>query len=183
MHREIMLSATYQLSTDLDEKNLAKDPANRLLWRANLAQRLDAEALRDSLLAVSGELDDSMGGPPVPFGDSELPPDGLCARSARTKPDAELALFDFPNPNATSEQRLVTVGPMQRLYFMNNGFVAKQAKALAERLAVQKSDDAARIQRAYQAAVRARAEGIGSAARDGFLRTRNAHGRSICKCC
>jgi hypothetical protein len=67
----------------------------------------------------------------------------------RTKPDAELALFDFPNPNATSEQRLVTVGPMQRLYFMNNGFVAKQAKALADRLAGEKSD-AARIAQAYK---------------------------------
>ena len=60
-----------------------------------------------------------------------------------------LALFDFPNPNATSEQRLVTVGPMQRLYFMNNGFVAKQAKALADRLASE-NDDAARINRAYK---------------------------------
>ena len=78
MHREIMLSATYQLSTDVDEKNLAQDPANHLLWRANLQQRLDAEALRDSLLAVSGELDPSMGGPPVPLGETNLPADGVC---------------------------------------------------------------------------------------------------------
>jgi hypothetical protein len=148
MHREIMLSETYQLSTDIDEKNLAQDPANRLLWRANLQQRLDAEALRDALLAVSGELDPSIGGPPVPLGDTNRRRT-VYAAIGRTKPDAELALFDFPNPNATSEQRLVTVGPMQRLYFMNNGFVAKQAKALADRLAGEKSD-AARIQRAYR---------------------------------
>ena len=68
MHREIMLSETYQLSTDNDEKNFAKDPANRLLWRANLQQRLDVEALRDSLLAVSGDLDLSIGGPSIPLG-------------------------------------------------------------------------------------------------------------------
>ncbi len=135
MHREIMLSATYQLSTDIDEKNLAQDPANRLLWRANLRAAAGCRSVARSLLAVSGNLDLSMGGPSIPLGDDESSTDGLCGWLARTKPDAELALFDFPNPNATSEQRLVTVGPMQRLYFMNNGFVAKQAKALADRLA------------------------------------------------
>jgi hypothetical protein len=148
MHREIMLSATYQLSTDIDEKNLAADPANHLLWRANLQQRLDAEALRDSLLAVSGQLDSSIGGPPAPLGETNRRRT-VYVSIGRTKPDAELALFDFPNPNATSEQRLVTVGPMQRLYFMNNGFVATQAEALAKRLADEESD-AARIQRAYR---------------------------------
>ena len=45
-----------------------------------------------------------------------------------------MAMFDFPDPNATSEQRTVTVGPLQRLYFMNSKFVAAQAKALAERV-------------------------------------------------
>ena len=45
-----------------------------------------------------------------------------------------MALFDFPDPNATSEQRIVTVGPMQRLYFMNSTFIARQSKALAERV-------------------------------------------------
>ena len=135
MHREIMLSADVSIEHGRRTKqNFAQDPANRLLWRANLQQRLDAEALRDSLLAVSGELDLSMGGPSIPLGD-ENRRRTVYALIGRTKPDAELALFDFPNPNATSEQRMVTVGPMQRLYFMNNGFVAKQAKALADRLA------------------------------------------------
>ena len=46
-----------------------------------------------------------------------------------------MALFDFPDPNASSEQRIVTVGPMQRLFFMNSPFVAAQAKVLGERLA------------------------------------------------
>nr|MDQ2899750.1 DUF1553 domain-containing protein [Acidobacteriota bacterium] len=149
MHREIMLSATYQLSTDRDEIAAARDPANRLLWRANLRPRLDIEALRDSLLAVSGQLDLKVGGPPAPLDDKN------CRRTlygliGRTKLDPTLALFDFPNPNASSEQRMITLGPMQRLYFMNNSFVGLQAKALANRLAAKDSDDRARIARAYR---------------------------------
>jgi hypothetical protein len=148
MHRKLMLSETYQLSTDTDEANLAKDPGNRWLWRANLQQRLDVEALRDSLLAVSGELDRSIGGPSVALGEANRRRT-LYALVGRTKPDAEMALFDFPNPNATSEQRMVTVGPMQRLYFMNNEFVGNRAKALAERTA-KAGDTAARITVAYR---------------------------------
>ena len=136
------------MSTDTDEANLAKDPGNRWLWRANLQQRLDAEALRDSLLAVSGELDTKIGGPPVAPGESNRRRT-LYALIGRTKPDAEMALFDFPNPNGTSEQRMVTVGPMQRLYFMNNEFVGNRAKALAERIATA-GDTAARITLAYR---------------------------------
>jgi hypothetical protein len=149
MHREIMLSATYQLSTEQDERNVAQDPANLLLWRANLQQRLDVEALRDSLLAVSGKLDLTVGGPPVDLCDTNSRRT-IYATISRTKLDPMLTLFDYPNPNATSEQRMATVGPMQRLYFMNNSFVAIQAKALAERLAKAGEDDAARIRYAYR---------------------------------
>ena len=63
-----------------------------------------------------------------------------------------LALFDFPNPNNTSEQRSVTLGPMQRLYFMNNEFVASQAAAFAGRLAQATADDGGRIREAYRLA-------------------------------
>jgi hypothetical protein len=69
MHREIILSATYALSADQSKKDFAIDPENRLLWRTNM-QRLDAEALRDSLLFVTGELDLTAGGPPQKLGDS-----------------------------------------------------------------------------------------------------------------
>jgi hypothetical protein len=149
MHREIMLSATYQLSTETNETAAAQDPANRLLWRANLRPRLDVEALRDALLAVSGKLDPKIGGAPAALDDKN------CRRTiygqiSRTKLDSTLALFDFPNPNATSEQRMVTLGPMQRLYFMNNSFVGLQAKALAEQLAAKEPDDGARITQAYR---------------------------------
>ena len=72
LHREIMLSATYRLSADQSAKNMGIDPENRLLWRANI-QRLDAEALRDSLLSVSGELNLEAGGPPQKLNDGEQP--------------------------------------------------------------------------------------------------------------
>src|SRR5205814_949810 len=65
----------------------------------------------------------------------------------RRKLDGVLALFDFPIPNNTSEQRLMTNVPLQRLFFMNGGLVAEQAKALAARL---KGDDTARVQEAYR---------------------------------
>src|SRR6185295_16123335 len=64
MHREIALSATYALSAGFSEQNSAIDPDNRLLWRAN-RRKLDAEALRDSLLLVSGNLDLTAGGEPM----------------------------------------------------------------------------------------------------------------------
>jgi mono/diheme cytochrome c family protein len=129
MHREMMLSKTYQLSSDA-----TKDRDNRLLWRANVRERLDAEALRDSILAVAGTLDLTIGGAPKPLSDS-FTRRALYATVSRSKPDRTMALFDFPDPNASSEQRIVTVGPMQRLFFMNSPFVAAQAKALGTRLA------------------------------------------------
>jgi hypothetical protein len=105
--------------------------------------------LRDSLLSVSGNLDCSIGGPPVPFGEKNFRRT-VYALIGRTKPDPVMALFDFPNPNGTSEQRMVTVGPMQRLYLMNNGFVTAQARATAERVGIAGSDEDARIRRAYE---------------------------------
>ena len=68
LHREIVLSATYQLSAQYSEINFAQDPDNRLLWRFN-RRRLDAEALRDSLLFASGNLDLMVGGPSVELTD------------------------------------------------------------------------------------------------------------------
>jgi hypothetical protein len=147
LHREILLSATYQLSADHNEANFAKDPENRLLWRANLWQRIDAEELRDSLLAVAGELDLSMYGPASPLTETNRRR-AIYGYVGRTKPDSMLALFDFPNPNNMSEQRTITVGPLQRLYFLNNDFVLERAKALAERL--EGDSDERKIMQAYR---------------------------------
>jgi len=129
LHREMMLSKTYQLSSEA-----TVDRDNRLWWRANIRERLDAEALRDSIFAVAGTLDLTMGGAPKPLTDS-FQRRALYATVSRSKPDRTMALFDFPDPNASSEQRIVTVGPMQRLFFLNSPFVAAQAKVLGARMA------------------------------------------------
>ena len=145
MHREIMLSNVYALSADNSARNYAADPENRLVWRAN-RHRLDAEALRDSLLFVSGALDLKPGGPAERLTD-ENKRRTVYGFVSRRKLDRMLALFDFPSPNNTSEQRLITNVPLQRLFFMNSSLVADQAKALAARL---KGDDTQRIHEAYR---------------------------------
>ena len=150
LHREIMLSSTYALSTERVAKNFEKDPDNRFHWRANLVQRLDAESLRDSILAVSGSLEPKIGGEPVKLA-GENHRRTVYALISRVNPDRTLAVFDFPDPNNTSEQRAVTLGPLQRLYFLNSAFVSQQSQALARRIEKEAGpDDKARIQRAYR---------------------------------
>ncbi|MBI3667970.1 MAG: PSD1 domain-containing protein [Acidobacteria bacterium] len=146
MHREIMLSAAYALSAESSAENYAVDPENRLLWRSN-RRRLDAEALRDSLLFVSGNLELSVAGPPVRFGD-ENRRRAVYGYVSRIKPDGLLSLFDFPNPNTTSERRIDTNVPLQRLFFLNSSLIQKQAEALAKRL--QTDSDAGKIRKAYR---------------------------------
>jgi len=147
LHREIMLSAVYQLSSDFVEANNNKDGGNRFYWRAN-RRRLDAEQLRDSILLVAGRLDTKIGGPSTP-----LAPDfkrrTLYGKVSRYKMDEYLQLFDFPSPNLTSEKRFTTTVPLQRLFFMNSEFVQQQAEHLARRLDSE-PDNAARVQKAYQ---------------------------------
>ena len=138
LHREIMLTAAYGLSTENSERNYADDPDNRLLWRFN-RRRLDAESLRDSLLCVSGKLDLKEGGPAVRL-DKENNRRTVYAYISRRQLDPMLALFDFPNPNSTSEQRMETTVPLQKLFFMNSPFVMEQSKALASR-AIASTDD------------------------------------------
>jgi hypothetical protein len=149
LHRDILLSAAYQMSSQYSAKGYQADAENRLLWRANLLPRLDAESLRDSLLAVAGKLDLSVGGPPAPL-DQANHRRTVYGYIGRTHPDPMLALFDFPDPNNTSEHRLVTGGPMQRLFFLNSSFVAAEAKSLCERLNDgSDAGDASKIKKAY----------------------------------
>jgi hypothetical protein len=145
LHREILLSAVYALSSEDVAANDGVDPDNRMLWRANW-QRMDAEKLRDSLLFVAGNLDLTAGGPPVKFDDQNRRR-AVYGFVSRRKLDSMLALFDFPNPNNTSEQRVVTNVPLQRLFLMNSSFVETQAAGLAKRLSGQ---DAERVRQAYR---------------------------------
>ncbi|MEZ5403437.1 MAG: PSD1 and planctomycete cytochrome C domain-containing protein [Bryobacteraceae bacterium] len=131
--REIVLSDTYQRSGAANEQAMEADPANKLYWRHS-RRRLDAEALRDSVLAATGGLDLTVGGP-----SEELGPDmrrrTVYARISRFRLNPALELFDFPSPAISSEKRNVTHVPLQRLYFLNNEFVMRQAEALARSLA------------------------------------------------
>jgi hypothetical protein len=126
-----MLSSTYQLASDNNVANFAVDPDNRLLWRAN-RQRLDAEAMRDELLSVAGELDTSAGGSPALLGDQANHKRSVYGFVSRRKLDGTLALFDFPNPNLTAEKRISTATPLQQLFFLNSGFVEARASALVK---------------------------------------------------
>jgi hypothetical protein len=147
LHRELMLSATYQLSAEHDPAAFAKDSDNRWHWRAN-RRRMSAEQIRDSVLYVSGSLDAKMGGPSIPL----TPLAGrrtVYGRVSRYKLDEFLQLFDFPSPSQTAEQRFATNVPLQRLFFMNSDFMQQHAERLSEKLA-DEPDDAARIEKAYR---------------------------------
>src|SRR5438477_305620 len=127
-----MLSAVYQLSAAASVKDASVDPANSLLWRAN-RHRLDAEEVRDAVLFVSGTLDLNGGGKPDRLTDSNRKRT-VYGFVSRRKLDSMLAVFDFPNPNATAEQRIVTNVPLQSLFLMNSTIVMDAADALAGRL-------------------------------------------------
>jgi mono/diheme cytochrome c family protein len=146
LQREIMLSAVYQLSTADNKEASEKDSGDRLYWRAS-RKRMDAEELRDSILDVAGDLDDSVGGP-----SKDLTPDfhrrTVYGRVSRYKLDAYLQLFDFPPPNISAEKRFTTTVPLQRLFLMNSDFVQLEAETLYKRVAAE-PDNRARIRKLY----------------------------------
>ena len=147
LHRQIMLSATYQLGAEYSEQNFAKDGDNRLLWRAN-RRRLEDETLRDSLLFATGDLDLTMGGPSVDLTDA-CRRRTVYAKISRFRLDGYLTLFDFPEPSITNEKRNVTLVPQQQLFFMNSGFMRQQAESFANRLAKAGTGEIG-IRRAYE---------------------------------
>ena len=146
LHRDIMLSAVYQLSTDYVAANFEKDAGNRLYWRAD-RHRMTAEQIRDSLLLVSGALDSKMGGPSTPLTPA-FARRTVYGKVSRYKLDDYLQLFDFPSPNLSAERRFTTTVPLQRLFFMNSDFMQQQGELIARRVAAE-PDNTARIQKAY----------------------------------
>jgi hypothetical protein len=160
MIRTIVLSRAYQLSSHVDEKNMAIDPDNRLLWRAS-PRRLEAETIRDAMLTVSGQLDlqRPVGSTVTGLGDKlvrSIPTEKIQPASnhrsvylpvVRDYVPELFDLFDFPSPSLVSGQRAVTNVPSQALYLRNSAFVAEQARLAAERLLASKeaTDDAARV--------------------------------------
>jgi len=152
LHRLILLSSTWQMSSRYRADAFAKDGENRLLWRMN-PRRLEVESWRDSLLAVTGELERALGGPPTEkiLESNRRTLYGKVSRNGdRFLSDEFLRLFDFPAPRVTSEQRTTSTVPQQHLFLMNSAFMTARAKALAARLQRESGDDRARIARACQ---------------------------------
>ena len=151
LHRLIMSSAAYRSSSAFDESAFDSEGDNRSLWRMN-PRRMDAETWRDSLMAVTGELDGIMGGPAV---DDIVRSHRrtLYAKVSRNNPlasDEYLRLFDFPIPRATSAKRTESVVPQQFLFMMNSEFMMDRAKALAARLQAEVDSDSGKIELAYR---------------------------------
>lgn len=149
MHRLMMMSATYRLSTEFDQEAADVDPGNDLFWRRDL-RRMDAEEVRDSVLAVSGNLNRQFGGPSIyPKIEEEV-------RQGLSRPDAGwpttqgeaanrrsvyifvkrslvvpiLAAFDYPDPDSTCEARFKTTQPSQSLALLNSEFLQEQASTM-----------------------------------------------------
>lgn len=146
LHKSILMSATYGLAAENIEANLTKDPDNHLFWRAN-RRRVDAETLRDSLLFASGEIDLKAADLPAKLDDDKNVKRTVYGFIGRRKLDGMLALFDFPNPQATTESRMSTLVPPQRLFLMNSPFMEQRATALAKRLTGNNDD---KVNQAYR---------------------------------
>ena len=149
LHREIMLSKTYQLSSTSNEENAEIDADNLFVWRMK-RRRLDVEAWRDALLDVSGRLDKALQGPSTNLADANNVRRTVYAKVSRHELDSLLRLFDFPDANITSSKRSETTVPQQQLFVLNSPFMVTQAKAFSARLheEVNESDEA-RVNRAF----------------------------------
>lgn len=172
MHKLILLSQTWQLSsatlsdpTGVIAKNRELDPNNDLYWHFNRS-RLDAESIRDSLLFVGGELDESPGGvhpfPPQhtwgwtqhnPFvANYESRRRSIYLMQQRLKKNPYLALFDGADPSSSTGVRLPSTTPLQALFAMNDPLAHGQSSKFAQRILASSSEDQLRIDAAYQLA-------------------------------
>jgi len=162
MHREIMLSRTYRLATTRDAEAIARDANNDLL-AAYPRRRLDAESLRDTLLALGGNLDLS------PAGAHPFPKPGtwnftqhnpfkavyasdrrsVFLMTQRIQRHPYLAIFDGADPSTSTPARPTSTTPLQALFLLNDPLIHEQAKRVAQRLLTDAGDRGARIQRAY----------------------------------
>ncbi|HVY72363.1 MAG TPA: DUF1549 and DUF1553 domain-containing protein, partial [Verrucomicrobiae bacterium] len=178
LHKLIVTSAVYRQSSARDARKEKADPENRLYWRQNV-RRLDAEAIRDSILAVTGVLSPKMYGPPVPVredifgqivvgidkkeGDTKNPVDvpmgeeefrrSIYIQARRSQPLAVLTAFDAPVMDVNCERRQSSTVAPQALMLMNSDFILKLSARFAERVHRDAGDDLrAQIWRAWQLA-------------------------------
>jgi len=141
LHRLIVCSAAYQQSSDASPEALKTDPENTLCSRMN-RMPLDFEAMRDTLLAISGKLDPKIGGLPVdittePFSTRRT----IYGLIDRQNLPGVFRTFDFANPDVSNQGRFHTTVPQQALFLMNSPFVIEQARALAQRSEVANATD------------------------------------------
>ena len=156
MHRAIMLSGTYQMSTQTTKEARELDPGNRLNSRFNLI-RMSVEEVRDSVLAVTGNLDTTIGGSLMSGqqGRKRLDIESLRRRTLyipvrRGSVPSLLSSFDFGDATTSSEGRPRTNVAPQALYAMNSGFVVEQSKEFAKHLLdTRELSDKQRIEQAY----------------------------------
>ncbi len=172
LHRLILTSAAYQRSSSFDsEANRLKDADNVYLWRFRM-QRLEAEIVRDQILAVAGNLNRQMGGeaifPPLPeeilanskHGIWKIQPDGpetwrrsVYVYRKRGLPFPFFEVFDLPDQNVSCGRRNTTTVPTQALTLMNNEFLLKESVRFAARVKEMSVDPNRQIELAYQYAL------------------------------
>ena len=151
MHQLIMASTVYRQVSRRDPKKEAIDPENRLLWHKPI-QRLEAEIVRDRILATSGQLNQKMFGPPVSVAKDDVGQVVVAAGAGglrrsvyvqvrRTMPVAMLNQFDMPVIKVNCEKRASSTVATQSLTLMNGNFILAQAKAFGRRLKPEAGDD------------------------------------------
>ena len=163
LHKLILLSRTYQLASGDNAPDSARDATNKYLWKFN-RRRLEAEEIRDSWLALSGNLD------LAPGGEQPFPPEmqwrysqhepflasyasnkrSVYLMQQRIRRQPFLDLFDGADPNAVTGRRPLTTTALQALYTMNDPFFDAQADALAIRIGMRHGTDLARLRYAYR---------------------------------
>lgn len=165
IQRLIVTSATYRQSSHPVARALKVDAGNELLWRRS-PQRLEAETFRDTVLAVSGQLDPKIGGPGFrdftvsSAGDNEtytvfdaVGPKfnrrSLYRTCVRSGTSPLLDILDCPDPSVATPRRSLTTTPLQALTLLNNKFIEHYAARFAERLKRDAADSAAQVRRAY----------------------------------
>ncbi|MDP8980680.1 MAG: PSD1 and planctomycete cytochrome C domain-containing protein [Acidobacteriota bacterium] len=163
LHKLILMSRTYQMASGDDPRNAARDSRDAYLWKFN-RQRLDAEEIRDSWLALSGNLDSALGGeqpfPPemqwkytqhTPFiANYDTNKRSVCLMQQRLRRQPFLDVFDGADPNSVMGSRPLTTTALQALYTMNDPFFHEQADTLAVRIGMAYNSDLERLRYAYR---------------------------------
>jgi hypothetical protein len=141
LHRVIMLSRVYQLSSHTRPEYELIDPDNRFLWRANI-RRLDFESLRDSLISFTGKLDRTIGGKPVNLTDEPYSfRRTVYGYIDRGNVPELMSHFDFADPDMTNSKRATTIVPQQALFLMNSPMAVDVTRKILARPDVASTPD------------------------------------------